>query len=265
MSAVLALLFAGIAVMLVPGSVHSQPSARATRAHREHRRRRGARRAGAPGPDQRRSGQERAAGSATTHAPIALIVAAGCTALLCLAVFGPRTGTLAAAVCCPAVLAGVRWLQRRSVRTPPDPSVALTLDLAAAALRSGRPVAEALQLAAPAADAQTADLLRRVAGLAQLGADAEQAWSAVPRDGPLGEIAAAAVRSAASGIKLAAAFERLASELRAERAARAAVRAHRAGVLAMAPLAACFLPSFICLGVVPVIVGVARTAFGLVP
>jgi hypothetical protein len=33
----------------------------------------------------------------------------------------------------------------------------------------------------------------------------------------------------------------------------------------MAPLAACFLPSFVCLGVVPVVVGVARNVFGVLP
>jgi pilus assembly protein TadC len=78
-------------------------------------------------------------------------------------------------------------------------------------------------------------------------------------------VAGVAVRSATSGIKLAAAFERLAAELRAERRAVAAVRAHRAGVAAMAPLAACFLPSFVCLGVVPVLVGMAKSALGVLP
>jgi len=96
--------------------------------------------------------------------------------------------------------------------------------------------------------------------LLRLGADPAHAWAAVPRDGPLAQVAPVAVRSAASGVKLAAAFERLAVELREERAAAAAERANRAGVMAMAPLASCFLPSFVCLGIVPVVVGIARTA-----
>jgi hypothetical protein len=29
----------------------------------------------------------------------------------------------------------------------------------------------------------------------------------------------------------------------------------------MAPLGLCFLPAFVCLGVVPVVLGIARTAF----
>ncbi|HET8582262.1 MAG TPA: type II secretion system F family protein [Jatrophihabitans sp.] len=208
-----------------------------------------------------------AAATERRHLPQAfgVIVAVGSTGLGCIALLGPRSGLVAAAVACPAVVAGLRWLQRRPVRVPPDRALALTLDLAAAALRSGRPLADALTLAAPAAHAGTAEVLHRVAALSRLGADPAQAWSAVPRDGPLGQVAAVAVRSAASGIKLAGAFERRAGEIRAERAALAAARAHRAGVVAMAPLAACFLPSFVCLGVIPVVVGIARTAFGVGP
>jgi Flp pilus assembly protein TadB len=140
------------------------------------------------------------------------------------------------------------------------PSLALVLDLAAAALRSGKPLADALALAAPAAEPALAHALVRVARLCALGADPAQAWSGLPRDGPLAEAGQVAVRSAASGIRLAGGFERLATDLRARRAAAAATRAHRAGVVALGPLAACFLPSFVCLGIVPVLVGVARRA-----
>jgi Flp pilus assembly protein TadB len=158
-----------------------------------------------------------------------------------------------------------RWSLRGRIRTAPDRTLPLVLDLAAAALRSGRPLADAIVLAAPAAQPQMAKVLNRVASLSRLGADADQAWSGVPRDGPLSEVGRTAVRSAASGLKLAAGFERLASEIRAERATAAAIRAHRASVSAMAPLAACFLPSFVCLGVVPVVVGIARNTLGVVP
>jgi pilus assembly protein TadC len=158
-----------------------------------------------------------------------------------------------------------RGLLRRSARSEPDRTLPLVLDLTAAALRSGRPLADALGLAAPAARPQVAEVLNRVTRLLRLGADQEHAWSGVPRDGPLAEVARTAVRSAASGFKLAAGLERLAGEIRAERATLAAIRAHRASVSAMAPLAACFLPSFVCLGIVPVVVGVARDTFGVLP
>ncbi|MBE7189193.1 MAG: type II secretion system F family protein, partial [Jatrophihabitans endophyticus] len=94
------------------------------------------------------------------------------------------------------------------------------------------------------------------------GAAPEQAWQ-VAGEGPLAPLAAVAVRSAASGIRLAAAFERTATEIRAGCAVAAATRAQRAGIAAMGPLAACFLPSFVCLGVVPVVLGIARSALGV--
>ena len=97
------------------------------------------------------------------------------------------------------------------------------------------------------------------------GADAVQAWAELPTVGPLGEVRRVAIRSASSGVRMAAGFERLAAEIRADGAAAAAARAQRAGVHAMGPLAACFLPAFVCLGIVPVVVGVARSAVGVLP
>ena len=39
-------------------------------------------------------------------------------------------------------------------------------------------------------------------------------------------------------------------------------RAERAGVLVTGPLGLCFLPAFICLGIVPVVVGLASSVLG---
>jgi Flp pilus assembly protein TadB len=143
-----------------------------------------------------------------------------------------------------------------------DDGVPLVLDLVAAALRAGRTLPDALELAAPAGRADTAAPLIRVARLLRLGADPPQAWSVIDAADPLRPVVPVAVRSATSGLKLAAAFERLAAGLRADRAAAALARAHRAGVFALAPLAACFLPSFVCLGIVPTVVGVVGAALG---
>ena len=180
-----------------------------------------------------------------------------------MAVAGPTTGAVAAVVLGPGVGLAVRAAARRPVAVRLDRSVALPLDLAAAVLRSGRPLADALTLAAPAAATSSAELLLRVAGLARLGASAQDAWSLVPASHPLRPLAMSAVRSATSGIRLADAFERHAAEIRAEATAAATARAQRAGISAMAPLAACFLPSFVCLGVVPIVVGMATRALGV--
>jgi hypothetical protein len=36
----------------------------------------------------------------------------------------------------------------------------------------------------------------------------------------------------------------------------------RAGVWVLAPLGACFLPAFVCLGVAPLVLGIAADVFG---
>ncbi|WP_375497678.1 type II secretion system F family protein [uncultured Jatrophihabitans sp.] len=195
--------------------------------------------------------------------PHAAAVAAVLSAVACLVAVGSVTGIVVGVVVGPIVGLAVRAAARRPGAPRLDRSVALPLDLAAAVLRSGRPLADALSLAAPAAAAASADLLLRVAGLLRLGASAEDAWSLVPAAHSLRPLAMSAVRSADSGIRLADAFERHAAELRAEAIAAATARAQRAGITAMAPLAACFLPSFVCLGVVPIVVGMATNALGV--
>ena len=39
------------------------------------------------------------------------------------------------------------------------------------------------------------------------------------------------------------------------------MRAQRAGIGVLAPLGLCFLPAFVCIGVVPIIVGLAGDIF----
>ena len=144
-------------------------------------------------------------------------------------------------------------------------SVPLALDLAAASLRAGQSVAASFALAAPVAPIACRAQLDRVIALLRAGADAREAWAAVDIASPLGVIARVVGRSIVSGARLAAALEAAARELRREAAGTAQARAQRAGVLAAAPLALCFLPSFVCIGVVPAIVGLAGPALHATP
>jgi Flp pilus assembly protein TadB len=174
-------------------------------------------------------------------------------------VFGVLAGAVAAAVLAPLAVAAVTRLDARRGRSAPDPALPFTLDLAAAALRAGQPVASALALAAPAAAPPVAALLNQVAALLHLGADPAEAWAGAAEDPTLAGVALAARRSANSGARLALGWEQLADDLRAELSATALARAQRAGVWAMAPLGLCFLPAFVCLGVVPTVIGIAHS------
>jgi Flp pilus assembly protein TadB len=184
---------------------------------------------------------------------VGVAVAAGC-----LATFGVGRGVLAAAVGVPVAAVSVAHLHRRPQRVAPTASLALTLDLVALGLRAGQPLAGALLVAAPASDRPCRERLNRVGGLLQLGADAADAWRVVVDDPVLAPVAAAAVRSSASGVRLASAFEQLSGEIRRQVRATAEARAHRVGVLVAAPLGLCFLPAFVCLGIVPTVIGIAR-------
>ena len=188
-------------------------------------------------------------------------------ALAGVVMLGPVRGGLGGALAAPLVVRLFGVLHARApTRVPSDAAqrVPLVLDLLAAALRSGQPVVSAVSSVASLAGADLAAQLHQVAGLLKFGADPVAAWAAL--DNPtLAPVVRTAVRSAESGVRLARSFELLAADLREEAKAEAVARAHRAGVWAMAPLGVCFLPAFACLGVLPVIVGIARGVLNVTP
>ncbi|CAM5326738.1 Membrane protein OS=Streptomyces antimycoticus OX=68175 GN=SANT12839_046830 PE=4 SV=1 [Streptomyces antimycoticus] len=57
-------------------------------------------------------------------------------------------------------------------------------------------------------------------------------------------------------------MSRLAAECRAVQGRAAMRRADRTGVLVNAPLAGCFLPAFLLVGLAPVMIGLARGLMG---
>ena len=146
----------------------------------------------------------------------------------------------------------------------PDPlAVASSLDVLAACLAAGMAVSTAAAATAASAPPKLARVLRRAADLLALGADPFVAWSMSP-DLPPGEVDAQtdallrlARRSASSGAALADGVEDLADQSRHDAAHAATAAAEQAGVLIAGPLGLCFLPAFVCLGIVPVVAGLA--------
>ncbi|OBK96846.1 hypothetical protein A5645_07630 [Mycobacterium asiaticum] len=148
--------------------------------------------------------------------------------------------------------------RRRAAGTDPL-GVASGLDVLAVCLAAGMAVSAAAAAAARAAPPRLASVLRRAAELLALGADPAVAWSA-PTDGidPQTEgLLRLARRSASSGAALAEGVAELAAQSRHDAAQAAAAAAERAGVVIAGPLGLCFLPAFVCLGIVPVIAGLA--------
>lgn len=151
-----------------------------------------------------------------------------------------------------------------------DPlAAASAFDLLAACLRAGLPMAEAARSVAPSAPTAFGTALLRAADLLALGADPAAAWERAAFDSAAGPSAAdidalarMARRSARSGASLAAGVAELADQRRAAAEDAAAARAERAGVLIGGPLGLCFLPAFLCLGILPVVIGLAGRVLG---
>ncbi|MCG5432799.1 type II secretion system F family protein [Mycobacterium sp. MYCO198283] len=147
---------------------------------------------------------------------------------------------------------------------PDDPiTVASALDVFAVCLTAGMAVSTAAGAAAASAPPALARLLRRAADLLALGGDPAAAWAPDEAAGAVGQaLLRLARRSAASGAALAHGVEDLAVQCRHDAADAAKAAAERAGVLIAGPLGLCFLPAFVCLGIVPVVAGLAGDVLG---
>jgi pilus assembly protein TadC len=161
--------------------------------------------------------------------------------------------------------ARVRAATRRAA-TPASPSddsdalaVASTFDVFAACLTSGMAVSSAAAAAAPSAPHRLATVLDRAADLLALGADPAAAWSNtdLPLDDHGEALLRLARRSASSGAALAQGVADLADQSRHDAASAADAKAQRASVLIAGPLGLCYLPAFVCLGIVPIVAGLA--------
>lgn len=207
--------------------------------------------------------------TAVTKTPRARVISARAKALV--AALGIAAATAAIGAPWPVVLiappaAAVAVL--RSYRGQRDPTgdqlreLAGLCDLLAATLAAGLPVADALQ-AVLAASSSTSiagyrypvAALEQAVALLRLGAEPAVAWRQAHHHPELVALATAAQRAAIGGVRLADAARDTAAELRRTCLARQTAAAARAGVSMTAPLAVCFLPAFICLGLAPVIVG----------
>ncbi len=153
-------------------------------------------------------------------------------------------------------------LRPPSARGPDPLAVASSLDVLAVCLAAGMAVSTAAAAIAPSAPPKLARVLRRAADLLGLGADPAVAWSTASDaeatvDAQIDALLRLARRSASSGAALADGVAELADQSRDDAAHAATAAAERAGVLIAGPLGLCFLPAFVCLGIVPVVAGLA--------
>lgn len=128
--------------------------------------------------------------------------------------------------------------------------------LLAACLRAGRPVEPSVAAVGAALGGPLGDEFVHVAASLALGAAPSQAWHRLLSQPATARFARTLVRTWESGAPLAETLESLAVACRATARAAAQQRAKAVGVQTAAPLGLCFLPAFVAVGLVPVIVGV---------
>lgn len=190
----------------------------------------------------------------------AVLAAVGCASFL-----GGLVGWVAGVV----VGALVWWLASRS--EPPEaakerrraarelPHVVLLL---AAALRSGADPGRALSLVVAALPGAASARARPVLARLQVGVAPVEVWGELGRDEVLGPLGRTLARASETGAPVADAVEQLAGDLAARSRAEVEDRARAVGVKAAVPLGLCLLPSFLLLGIVPVVAGLLTTVMG---
>jgi Flp pilus assembly protein TadB len=129
----------------------------------------------------------------------------------------------------------------------------LVVDLVAACLASGAPLLTAVEASAAAVGQPAAGLLGDAAVAMRLGADPREVWAVVGEVECLDGLARSVRRSLDTGAPLADLLPRVAAAARARSRTRAQARVRTAAVRLTAPLGLAFLPSFVLLGVVPVV------------
>jgi pilus assembly protein TadC len=175
---------------------------------------------------------------------------------------GGMLGLLAGA----GVVVGTERLLRRSPTAAGEAGEAVrrdlpvACDLLAVCLAAGTPTSAAVAAVATAVPGPLGEWLAEVGALYRLGAAPRQAWAgAPPGTEALGRVL---VRAGESGSTVMPALHRLAADVRTAQRSDVEASVRRAGVWVLAPLGLCFLPAFLCLGVVPLVLGIAADVFG---
>lgn len=192
-------------------------------------------------------------------------LAASVAAVGALVAFPGLVGVLLAGACLVLL---PRWLVMMDSRTTRqrtaevERQAPLLADLLAGLLASGATVRDALQAASEAMPEPTARILRAATASVDLGADPADAWLATETSSAHRPMIEALQRAHHSGAPAAPLLARVADDLRRDRRRTVEVAARSAGVRAVAPLALCFLPAFVLLGVVPVVASLASGVLG---
>ncbi len=139
----------------------------------------------------------------------------------------------------------------------------MVCDLLAATLASGASMTSAVDAVRHAVGGPAAQTLARVDRALVLGTPMSHVWTTAHAEPAFARIAAAFERSSESGAPVAELLIGVASDERRKKRRTVEVAARGAGVRSVMPLAACYLPAFMLLGVIPVVASMATSLFNI--
>lgn len=184
------------------------------------------------------------------------------------AVVGGAVGVLVGLVGAGALW---RWSSRRAAAGTSAAEAAaaeaarqlpLAADLLAACVAAGASPVTAARAVGDALGGPVGDALGRGAAEVRLGGEPDGAWRGLAAVAGAVPLARLLERAEVSGLPAAGPAGRLAAQARADWARTTTARARRAAVMVTAPVGLCFLPAFIAVGVLPVVIGLAGGALG---
>lgn len=182
------------------------------------------------------------------------LIAAAALAILALLVVGAPWWLVAALTVSAVVGARARAAEPASADEVP-----VTADLMAACLSAGAGVGDALAASLVAAGPWLQARGEPVVVALRAGEQPDEAWRSWLSDPRLAPIARTCTRTAGSGAAAATELTRVAARLRAGQRTVRQQRVARASIWIVLPLGTCFLPAFVAVGVVPLVVSlVAR-------
>nr|WP_246211273.1 type II secretion system F family protein [Phytoactinopolyspora alkaliphila] len=130
----------------------------------------------------------------------------------------------------------------------------LAADLLAAAISAGCPPVNAAEQVGRSLGGPLGSALATAAAVARIGSDPARAWSGLAADPALKPLGRALGSAVIRGVSPVHALQRVAQDGREAARWSAEARARAVGARAAAPLGLCFLPAFVLLGIVPLIV-----------
>lgn len=161
----------------------------------------------------------------------------------------------------------IAWVEKLPFTGGTGPRVdpletAADIDLFAACLDSGLGVRDAAHVVARVAHPDQQGVWGQTVALLTIGVRPERAFASMVGIDGLDELAHLAEVSHRSGSALSQGCRRIAESLSASAADHRTAAAERAGVFIALPLATCFLPAFMIIGLAPVVLGLGMKVLG---